>query len=239
MKTLQEFRNSAVPMTATAFMNTYGVTDVTAPKVIVYADGFYIECDPNGRYSVVFNNGGINSVSRQEAEQYFWDNFAADEIVERKDYPTMFVDLVKRMCDAYKLPFNNGFDKACKYIESHIRNGHEDMISLSNFLSKLDHYNHLRNVSIIDEGTEIIANFMEDYKSFKAEGCHLEFDKLYKVTLAIRAHLGYSWTATMDEHFYFFGNGEANKYRSTDGSFIENMFSSIVKLLSNEFSKSE
>ena len=173
MYTLEQFRRTAVPMTKTAFEKTYGITDIFSPKVIAYADGYYILCDLGGTYSIEFDREEFQFPMLRDAEGAFWDLFVWDKVGDQKHFNTFFVDMVKRYCEEYKLEFNHSFENACKLVERALR---DDILYNScnlhveithNFIDYNDQYNHLNKPK--RELAICFSELPEDYWTFIEE----------------------------------------------------------------------
>ena len=198
MKTLKEFRNTAVPMTKAAFENVYGVTDVRAPKVIVYGGGYYIDCFPDGGYGVIYMNQDFESTSLFAVEEILWDAHVAGEVVERNDHAIMFEDMVNRYAFRYRIKSEANILYTAKFVEARMRGADADNQLgggiLHSFIANLDSYNHNKFCREVDEFTAVINDFMKD-KDGTIEDCFNSLDDTMKVVRTIESYSDYTWSA--------------------------------------------
>jgi hypothetical protein len=84
MKNLEEFRNSKVLMTKTAYCKTYGQDPEAFSKdcysVFVYYDIFHIESLATGKYNLIIGNQEYEDESLAQLENILWHDFAKGEI---------------------------------------------------------------------------------------------------------------------------------------------------------------
>ena len=211
MKTLKEFRTTAVPMTKAAFENVYGVTDVRADKVIVYGGGYFIECFSDGSYGTVFLNQDFTDTTLFVVEELFWDAYVAGEVVKRNDHAIMFEDMVNRYAFKYRIQGEGDLIYIASFVEAKMRAADADNqlgegILLS-FIANLDAYNHNLHCEKVDNYNMIINEFMlgtdriiEDYFN--------NFEELMKVVAKIQGETDYRWVATTNRTS-FEENGKA------------------------------